>query len=101
MESALLILEQEAGPAGGPSAGRPAWRCGGAGFIRFGAAPGNGAPTGEGGAGACPGATPGLEVRRTWDDGKRVRFDAQIAGTDGTVPLTLHHLEFERPDGAL
>ena len=103
MESALLILEQEGGaPAAGhgeaSSAGRPAWRCGGAGFIRFGSVPGNGAPAREDGrAGACRGESPGLEVRRTWDDGDRVRFDAQISGADGSVALTLHHLEFERP----
>lgn len=106
MESALLILEQEGGaPAAGhaetPAAGLPAWRCGGAGFIRFGAAPGNGAPAQAGGrAGERRGGAFGLEVRRTWDDGNRVRFDAQVSGADGSVPLTLHHLEFERPDGA-
>lgn len=106
MEGALLILEQErdvhaAGHPEASSARRPAWRCEGVGFIRFGAVPGNGAPAREGGrAGENRHGVPGLEVRRTWDDGNRVRFDAQISGADGSVPLTLHHLEFERPDGA-
>lgn len=101
MESALLILEQEAGHAAAPSAGRPAWRCGGVGFLRFGAVPRSGAPAREdGGAGTPRGGTFALEVRRTWDDGSRVRFDTQVSGADGAVPLTLHHLEFERSDGA-
>lgn len=103
MESALLILEQEGGaPAAGhpegPSAGSPAWRCGGLGFLRFGAVSRNGAPAD--GRGTPLGGTFDLEVRRTWDDGNRVRFDTQVSGADGAVPLTLHHLEFERPDGA-
>lgn len=106
MESALLILEQEGGaPAAGhptaPSAGRAAWRCGGVGFLRFGAAPRSGAPAREDGRAGTPrGETFDLEVRRTWDDGSRVRFDMQVSGAGGAVPLTLHHLEFERSDGA-
>ena len=90
MESALLVLGAEPAPSApdAPGAGteRRAWRCGGVGYIRFGAVDGR----------ASAPAAPALEIRRTWDDGRRVRFDAQVTGPAGEVLLTVHHLEFER-----
>lgn len=95
MESSLLVLEQETITAsGGASTGDaspapPTWRCGGIGYIRFGA-------LGTADTGFPRSESPALELRRTWDDGDRVRFDAQVSGAGGEVLLTVHHLEFER-----
>ncbi|MDE6734557.1 MAG: acyl transferase, partial [Desulfovibrio sp.] len=87
MQSALLVLLAEAPDAAAPA---PAWRCEGVGYIRFGLlAPGAGPEAADGAR--------TLEVRRTWDDGTRVRFDAQVSGPAGETLLTVHHLEFERP----
>lgn len=95
MQGALLVLMAEAAEAGpdaacaGAEAAAPGWRCGGVGYIRFGLAAPREEP-GEQGART-------LELRRTWDDGARVRFDAQVSGPAGETLLTVHHLEFERP----
>ncbi|WP_165078421.1 MULTISPECIES: acyltransferase domain-containing protein [unclassified Desulfovibrio] len=89
MQGALLVLKAEtSAPAPEAAVPAPGWRCEGVGYIRFGL------------PGAGPGAAEGartLEVRRTWDDGARVRFDAQVSGPAGETLLTVHHLEFERP----
>ncbi|MDE7370208.1 MAG: acyl transferase, partial [Desulfovibrio sp.] len=87
MQSALLVLLAEAPDAAVPA---PAWRCEGVGYIRFGLlAPGDDPRAAD--------SARMLEVRRTWDDGARVRFDAQVSGPGGETLLTVHHLEFERP----
>jgi hypothetical protein len=66
------------------------WRLSTAGFIIFNTlSPGPGVKN--------------IQIRKTWDDGKTVRFDAQATDTDGRTIITLHHLEFFRrppvPDG--
>lgn len=101
MESALLVLEHEAAAS---DSGRPSghcpdaadavappclWQCRGLGFIRFGVA--DFQPGGEN-------ARPALELRRTWNDGRRARFDAQVSGACGEALLTAHHMEFARQD---
>ncbi|MDE7242083.1 MAG: hypothetical protein K2N62_09475, partial [Desulfovibrio sp.] len=86
MESASLVLAHQGACAEGEGAGAPSWRCEGVGYLRF------GAPDA-----AAAGPRPeSLELRRTWDDGRRVRFDAEVSAPGGAVLLTAHHLEFER-----
>lgn len=60
------------------------WRLNAAGFIRF---------QGERGSGPWR-----LQLRRSWADGKLLRFDAQAVDARGRIFLTLHHLEFDRRD---
>lgn len=63
------------------------WRLNAAGFIRFG---------GERGARGLW----RLQLRRSWADGRLLRFDAQISDARERVLLTLHHLEFDRLEPA-
>ncbi|MDE5878800.1 MAG: hypothetical protein K2G99_02050, partial [Desulfovibrio sp.] len=91
MQAARLLLAAGA-PAAADTALAPAWRCGGVGYIRFGLF--DRAAADKAGAEGLA-----LEVRRTWDDGRRVRFDGQVSGPGGAVLLTVHHLEFERAGG--
>ena len=90
MESASLVLAHEAASAEGEGDGASCWRCEGVGYLRFGALAAQGADT------QAAGRPEALELRRTWDDGRRVRFDAEVAASGGEVLLTVHHLEFER-----
>lgn len=64
------------------------WRLNAAGFIRFGAERGGQGPW-------------RLQLRRSWADGKLLRFDGQVADARGRVLLTLHHLEFDRQETAI
>lgn len=41
-----------------------------------------------------------LVLRRSWADDRLLRFDAQAVDVRGRVFLTIHHLEFERPNPA-
>lgn len=95
MESASLVLAHEAASFEGDAAGAPDWRCEGVGYLRFGAVAAQGAD-----ATATGGGPQALELRRTWDDGRRVRFDAEVVAPGGGVLLTVHHLEFERQGAA-
>ncbi|WP_297670211.1 acyltransferase domain-containing protein [uncultured Desulfovibrio sp.] len=63
------------------------WRLNGMGFIRFGAP-------------RAPGPVQTL-LRRSWADGRLLRFDAQAADCRGNVFLTIHHLELDRRDPAM
>ncbi|MBD5558528.1 MAG: acyl transferase, partial [Desulfovibrio sp.] len=92
MESASLVLAHEAASAEDEEAGATHWRCEGVGYLRFGALAAQGP--------AATGRPEALELRRTWDDGRRVRFDAEVAAPGGEVLLTVHHLEFERQAAA-
>lgn len=58
------------------------WRLNAAGFIRIGEAGAEGPLR--------------LLMRRSWADGRLLRFDAQVADHLGRVFLTMHHLEFDR-----
>ncbi|MBD5538612.1 MAG: acyl carrier protein, partial [Desulfovibrio sp.] len=87
MESCRLVLVRDALAVEDAGDGAPSWRCEGVGYLRFGEI-----LTGERGEAG----TRTLEIRRTWDDGRRVRFDAQVGGPGSGVLLTVHHLEFER-----
>ena len=95
MESALLVLEHEAALSGNcersEDDGAPhcAWQCCGVGFIRFNV---------EGIESVRENTRPALELRRTWHDGARARFDGQIFNAGGDVLLTVHHIEFVRQE---
>ncbi len=66
------------------------WRCAGAGFIRF------GNMVLERGKNEPGEQQFLLELRRSWQDERMVRFDAQIITPAGQILLTLNHLEFNR-----
>lgn len=82
--SLAIVLE---GGAGTPADALRGWRLNAAGFIRFGAERGGQGPW-------------RLQLRRSWADGKLLRFDAQAADARGRVLVTLHHLEFDRQEAA-
>ncbi|MDR1660539.1 MAG: acyltransferase domain-containing protein [Desulfovibrio sp.] len=86
VQAALMAVAGKAG-ATGDSAEilavlRP-WRLNAAGFVIFNTL----APV--------PG-TRRIQMRKSWDDGITMRFDAQAADARGRALVTLHHLEFFR-----
>lgn len=86
VQAASLVIALE-GSAATPAEALRRWRLNAAGFIRFGAE--------RGGQGPCR-----LRLRRSWADGKLLRFDAQAEDARGRVLVTLHHLEFDRQEEA-
>ena len=86
VQAASLAIAREDG-ARAPAEALRRWRLNAAGFIRF---------SGERGG---PGPWR-LQLRRSWADGKLLRFDAQAADARGRVLITLHHLEFDRQEAA-
>jgi hypothetical protein len=86
VQAAMMAVAAKAGETGDPgeilAALRP-WRLNAAGFVIF-----NTLET-------APGARC-IQMRKSWDDGTTVRFDAQATDARGRALVTLHHLEFFR-----
>ncbi|MDR2055414.1 MAG: acyltransferase domain-containing protein [Desulfovibrio sp.] len=83
VQAALMAVAGKTGNPGEILAVLRPWRLNTAGFVVFNTL----AP--------APG-TRRIQLRKSWDDGMIVRFDAQATDAQGRALVTLHHLEFFR-----
>ncbi|MDR2744014.1 MAG: acyltransferase domain-containing protein [Desulfovibrio sp.] len=83
VQAALMAVAGGTGSPGEILAALLPWRLDAAGFVLFNTLT------------PAPG-TRRIQMRKSWDDGTTVRFDAQATDGRGQAIVTLHHLEFFR-----